>query len=141
VGKRVPVPIFQAIDCFVIFGILLLVEHYYRDRPDGFVASTAVALWGLARFFEEHFWLGLGAQHQSSQTESHAGPILVQGAGLVMFGAGLVLMWWSLHKGRRTPAPATIDAAAGHDQDATSPGDGDPGVGSGADVPERAPAP
>jgi len=106
VGKRVPVPIFQAIDCFVIFGLLLLIEHYYRERPDGFVISAALALWGLARFFEEHFWLGLGAQHQSSQTESHAGPILVQGAGLVMFGAGVLCMLWALRKDGHAPAPA-----------------------------------
>ena len=50
VGKRVPVPIFQAIDSFVIFGILLLIERRYRDRPVGFVLAATMALWGLARF-------------------------------------------------------------------------------------------
>ena len=128
VGKRVPVPIFQAIDCFVIFGVLMLIEHYYRERPDGFVASTAVALWGLSRFFEEHFWLGLGAQKGSTQAESHAGPILVQGAGLLMFAAGAVLMVWCWHRGRTragTQAPGTSDVA----DDARAP------VAQGADTP------
>ena len=57
-GKRVPVPIIQAIDSFVIFGILLLIERYYRDRPVGFVLAATMALWGLARFYEESLWLG-----------------------------------------------------------------------------------
>ena len=114
IGKRVPVPIFQAIDCFVIFGVLLLIEHYYRDRPDGFVVSAAVALWGLARFVEEHFWLGLGAQRGSTQTESHAGPILVQGAGLLMCAAGVLGMVWAWRRSSRA----------------------EPGTGGGEDVPQ-----
>jgi phosphatidylglycerol---prolipoprotein diacylglyceryl transferase len=120
VGKRVPVPIFQAIDCFVIFGILLLIERYYRDRPDGFVISAAVALWGLARFVEEHFWLGLGAQHGSSQTESHAGPILVQGAGLIMFGAGALAMAMLWRGQRRRGGPTVGEPEVGEPEGASA---------------------
>jgi len=124
-GKRVPVPVFQAIDCFVIFGLLLLIEHYYHERPNGFVISSAVALWGLARFVEEHFWLGLGAQAGSTQSESHAGPILVQGAGLVMFGAGAALMVLSWRRSRRRGGPpaareATQGSAPEPDDDRAS---------------------
>jgi prolipoprotein diacylglyceryltransferase len=119
-GKRVPVPIFQAIDCFVIFGLLLLIEHYYRERPNGFVISTAVALWGLARFVEEHFWLGLGAQVGSTQSESSAGPVLVQGAGLLMFAAGVLLMVLSWRRaGRRSDSTGPSAVSAG-DPDGTS---------------------
>jgi len=42
VGKRLPVPILQAIDSFLIFGALLLIERYYRDRPS---ASSSPPPW------------------------------------------------------------------------------------------------
>ncbi len=47
-GRRVPVPIIQSVDSFVIFGILLLIERRYRERPGGFVLAATAALWGLA---------------------------------------------------------------------------------------------
>lgn len=118
VGKRVPVPIFQAIDCFVIFGLLLLIEHYVVDRPDGFVAWAAVALWGLARFVEEHFWLGLGAQRGSTQSESHAGPVLVQGAGLAMFAVGAIAMALLWRRRRRRTGPGGDQSPPGGVEDA-----------------------
>jgi phosphatidylglycerol:prolipoprotein diacylglycerol transferase len=93
-GKRVPVPIIQSVDSFVIFGLLLLVERYVRRRPTGLVLSAAMALWGLARFFEEHFWLGAPARVGSSQSESGIGPVLVQGAGLALFVAGAATALW-----------------------------------------------
>jgi len=99
IGERVPVPIFQAIDSFVIFGILLLVERYYRDRPVGFVLAATMALWGLARFLEERLWLG---------EIGHLGSVLVQVAGLALFAAGLVVMAF-LHRRRRGHGPAAPD--------------------------------
>ena len=101
-GKRVPVPIFQAIDSLAIFAVLLLIEHYVQRRPTGFVLSGAMALWGLSRFFEEHFLLGIPTQVGSTQSESSAGPVLVQVAGLVLFVGGLAIMGWLW---RRRPAP------------------------------------
>jgi phosphatidylglycerol---prolipoprotein diacylglyceryl transferase len=83
VGKRLPVPILQAIDSFIIFGILLLIEHYYRDRPVGFIVAATMALWGLTRFYEERLWLG---------EIGHLGSVLVQAAGLGLFVAGVVVM-------------------------------------------------
>jgi prolipoprotein diacylglyceryltransferase len=59
VGKRIPVPIFQSLECFAILGILLLVERYARDRPVGFITALAVALWSLTRFTDEFFWLAV----------------------------------------------------------------------------------
>jgi phosphatidylglycerol:prolipoprotein diacylglycerol transferase len=93
-GRRVPVPIIQSIDSFAIFGLLLLVERYVRRRPTGLVLSAAMGLWGLARFLEEHFWLGAPAQVGSTQSESGIGPVLVQGAGLALFVAGTVTALW-----------------------------------------------
>jgi prolipoprotein diacylglyceryltransferase len=93
-GKRVPVPLIQAFDSFVIFGILILIEHYVRKRPVGFVLAATAALWGLARFFEENIFL---------RQNDHNGAPLVQGAGLALFAAGVVAMavLWR----RRRPDP------------------------------------
>ncbi|HZU79094.1 MAG TPA: prolipoprotein diacylglyceryl transferase family protein, partial [Acidimicrobiales bacterium] len=104
-GRRVPVPIIQAIDSFVIFGLLIALEHYVRRRPTGFVVAATMALWGLSRFLEEHFWLGRQAQVGSTQGESGIGPVLVQSAGLVLFAAGLAVMAWLWR--RRPPDEAS----------------------------------
>jgi phosphatidylglycerol:prolipoprotein diacylglycerol transferase len=60
VGKRLPVPIFQAVECFVIYLVVLQVEkwtHAHGDRPYGVVMAAAATLWGLSRFVDERFWL------------------------------------------------------------------------------------
>jgi prolipoprotein diacylglyceryltransferase len=82
-GKRVPVPLIQAFDSFVIFAILILIEHYVRRRPVGFMLAATAALWGLARFFEENVFL---------RQNDHNGAPLVQGAGLALFVVGIVAM-------------------------------------------------
>ena len=83
VGKRLPVPIFQSIESFVIFGILILIERRLPRRPTGFILSATMGLWGLSRFAEEHLWL--------SDT-SHVGSLLVQAAGIALCVSGIVLM-------------------------------------------------
>jgi len=57
VGKRIPVPLFQAALDFAIFGILLLAERRWGRRPLGAIFALWLALWGVARFAEEYFWL------------------------------------------------------------------------------------
>jgi hypothetical protein len=47
VGRRVPVPIFQSIASFAVFGVVVLIEWRMRDRPDGLLIAVAAALWGL----------------------------------------------------------------------------------------------
>jgi phosphatidylglycerol:prolipoprotein diacylglycerol transferase len=96
VGKRLPVPILQAIDSFIILGVLLLIERYYKDRPVGFVLAATMALWGLTRFYEERLWLG---------EIGHLGSELVQIAGLVLFVAGLGVMvfLYRRHQGVASP--------------------------------------
>jgi len=60
VGKRIPVPVFQSLECFAILGILLLVERWTRaGRPVGMITALAVALWSLTRFTDEFFWLAV----------------------------------------------------------------------------------
>jgi phosphatidylglycerol:prolipoprotein diacylglycerol transferase len=82
-GYRVPVPLIQSFDSFVIFGVLLLIEHRYRDRPTGFVLAATAALWGLGRFYEEFFYL---------RQNDHVGSVLVEAAGLALFAAGVATM-------------------------------------------------
>ncbi len=90
-GKRLPVPIFQALEDTTIYCLLLVLERRLRRWPDGTartgypsggVLSAGMVLWGLERFFDEHLWLG---------EDGHLGSVLVQGAGLVLIVAGLVL--------------------------------------------------
>ena len=100
-GKRVPVPLIQAFDSFVIFGILILLERKLPRRPVGFILAATAALWGLARFFEENVFLRQNDVHGSG---------LVQGAGLALFAAGLVTMAVLWRRGKRTevgPGPGT----------------------------------
>lgn len=106
-GKRLPVPILQAIDSFIIFGILLLIERYYKDRPIGFVLAATMALWGLTRFYEERLWLG---------EIGHLGSVLVQGAGLLLFVSGLVVMLLLYRRHGRRETPLDVNDAAGEDE-------------------------
>ena len=108
-GKRVPVPLIQAFDSFVIFAILLLIERYVRDRPVGFVVAATAALWGLARFFEENVFL---------RQNDHVGSWLVQGAGLVLFATGVVAMAILWFRRVRPGDPATgADEVSDDDDD------------------------
>jgi phosphatidylglycerol:prolipoprotein diacylglycerol transferase len=109
-GKRVPVPLIQAFDSFVIFAILLLIEHYVRKRPVGFIVAATAALWGLARFFEENVFL---------KQNDHNGASLVQGAGLVLFAAGIIAMA-VLWRRRRSQADDR-EPDAGDDPEAVEP--------------------
>jgi phosphatidylglycerol:prolipoprotein diacylglycerol transferase len=83
VGKRVPVPIIQSFDSFVIFGILLLLERRFRDRPAGFMIAATAGLWGLGRFYEEFVFL---------RQSSPQGSLAVEITGLCLFAAGLAVM-------------------------------------------------
>jgi uncharacterized membrane protein YhaH (DUF805 family) len=110
VGRRLPVPIFQSIEDFTIFGILLLVERWLRTSapvpvavapegtedqterpstapallpPSGIVLGVGMVLWGIERFLDEHLWLG---------EDGHLGSLLVQGAGIALAVWGTVLL-------------------------------------------------
>ena len=104
VGRRLPVPIFQAIEDLSIFVILLLVERWLRNSaprpvsvgavednapvnapppPAGIVIGVGMVLWGIERFFDEHLWLG---------EDGHLGSILVQIAGIALAASGIVLL-------------------------------------------------
>jgi phosphatidylglycerol:prolipoprotein diacylglycerol transferase len=102
VGRRLPVPIFQALEDFTIFCLLLLVERWLRSvaptpvavtdgttaprrllPPAGIVIGVGMVLWGIERFLDEHLWLG---------EDGHLGSILTQSAGLALAVAGVILL-------------------------------------------------
>jgi phosphatidylglycerol:prolipoprotein diacylglycerol transferase len=92
VGRRLPVPIFQALEDGGIYVVLILVERRLRRWPDGTaragyppgtVLGVAMVLWGIERFLDEHLWLG---------EEGHLGSQLVQIAGIALAAGGLSLL-------------------------------------------------
>ncbi len=148
VGKRLPVPIFQSIEDFAIFGILLLVERWLRSiapvpaavaaapveavgraaptttptgqvlPPAGIVLGVGMLLWGVERFLDEHLWLG---------EDGHLGSLLVQGAGILLAAAGTLLLisrigplrrWRRGEGGNDRPDLTTGPAHADEDADA-----------------------
>jgi phosphatidylglycerol---prolipoprotein diacylglyceryl transferase len=103
VGRRIPVPIFQAIGDFAIFGILLLVERWLRSRapavasdgsairsadaplpPAGIVIGVGMVLWGLERYLDELWWL--------HGQDGALGSFLVEIAGVALAVGGIVLL-------------------------------------------------
>lgn len=98
VGKRLPVPIFQAVECFAIYLVILQVEkwtHARGDRPVGLVMAAGATLWGLSRFVDERFWLT-----QDNGTDA------VEVASLAFVGVGIAYMAWRVWRERARAAAA-----------------------------------
>jgi phosphatidylglycerol:prolipoprotein diacylglycerol transferase len=110
VGRRVPVPIFQSIESFAVFGAVLLIERRLRDRPDGLLIAAAAALWGLARFFDQFFWLG---------TPGHIDAVEVAGVALCLAGSIAAGVLLSRHR-RQGPRPPARGPAGLHEQEPAS---------------------
>ena len=91
-GRRLPVPIFQALEDFTVFVVLILIERHL-DRwtdgtrrvgyPPGIVLGTGMVLWGIARGLDEHLWLG---------EDTGIGSDLVQVAGLLLVVGGVIIL-------------------------------------------------
>ncbi len=125
VGKRLPVPVFQALECLVVYLVALRVQSAVRRHggPVGAVTAVTAGLWGLSRFFDEFVFL----PHDN-------GTDAVEVASLAFFAVGLAaaaLLW------RRTPATAGASVpdpwapAARRDADGAA-GGSEPAVLSGA---------
>ncbi len=135
VGRRVPVPIFQAIGDFAIFGILLLVERWLRSRtpsvasdgspvraqdaplpPAGIVIGVGMVLWGIERFLDEVLWL--------HGQDGALGSMLVEIAGVALAVGGLALLASRVGPYRRwrdTPPDPVPDTAATADEELAAP--------------------
>jgi phosphatidylglycerol:prolipoprotein diacylglycerol transferase len=92
VGKRLPVPIFQSLEDFSVFCILILLERRLNRWPDGSVRSgypsglvtgSAMVLWGIERFLDQNLWLS---------KPGHLGSFLVQLAGIGLIVTGIVVV-------------------------------------------------
>jgi phosphatidylglycerol---prolipoprotein diacylglyceryl transferase len=111
VGRRIPVPIIQAIEDGALLVVLLLVErhlnkvataHPGRRPPTGALTAVAMVVWGVARALDERLWLG---------QDGHLGSVLVQLAGVVLAVAGLavgVAVWRNWRAFAATPAPPGV---------------------------------
>ena len=88
-GKRVPVPIIQALEDAVVYVIALWVERRIARRggPVGVVITTVVTLYGAFRFNDEYVLL----PHNTGGDMA----VIVASVAFVAFGAGLVglLLW------------------------------------------------
>ena len=113
VGRRLPVPIFQAIEDFCVYLILLAIERRLDRWPDGsrrtgyppgLVLGTAMILWGIERSLDEHLWLG---------EDGRVGSDLVQLAGIALVIGGAVILLRTRTRWKdwlRTNHPPAADA-------------------------------
>ncbi len=147
-GKRLPVPIFQAVEDFTIFCVLIVVERRLERLrstrgaesavvpPAGVVIGSGMVLWGIERVVDEWLWLAYPGQ---------LGDVLVEAAGVALAVAGVVVLIVARHRWRswlaaelalpstRPKAASTAGAPPG--LEAVAPpglGAGAPGLGAGA---------
>jgi len=92
VGRRLPVPVFQALEDFGVYLILIAIERRLDRWPDstrrvgyppGVVLGTGMVLWGIERSLDEHLWLG---------EDGRLGSDLVQLAGLLLVLGGAIIL-------------------------------------------------
>jgi phosphatidylglycerol---prolipoprotein diacylglyceryl transferase len=114
-GRRLPVPIFQAMEDATIFVVLLRVERLCRrwagglargDYPAGLVVGTGMVLWGIERVLDETLWLSYPGQ---------LGDVLVEWAGVALAVGGVVVVALSVRRWRAWRASALAGAVAGGD--------------------------
>src|SRR5580700_3769255 len=107
-GRRLPVPIFQAVEDFSVYLVLIFIERRLARWPDGSVRTgypsgtvigTAMVLWGIERALDEHLWLG---------EDGRLGSLLVQVAGVLLVVSGTTLLLWTRRRWKewlRTASP------------------------------------
>ncbi len=105
IGKRVPVPLFQAAECFVVFLLALQVEKFVARRggPFGVVVTATVTLYGMSRLFDESVLLPHGS----------SGAIAVQVASIAFIVVGVAFTGWLLWRDRHRVTEAGDDGEPG----------------------------
>jgi phosphatidylglycerol:prolipoprotein diacylglycerol transferase len=100
IGKRLPVPLFQAAEDFTVYVVLILTERRLDRRagdadrsttPAGIVTSIGMILWGIERTLDERLWLG---------QDGALGSQLVQLAGVALVLGGIALLVVSVRRWR-----------------------------------------
>ena len=114
--REIPVPVFQAAECFVIFLILRWIEERTGRRPTGIVLAAFAAFWGVARFNDEFLWLARPRLWDA-----------VEVTGIVLAVAGWATMAWLLLRRRTPPEDAARGGADGSDEVPPAGPDGDDG--------------
>ncbi len=103
VGKRLPAPIFQSIESFAVFGLLLILERRVRTSgvPNGMILAGLFAFWGAARFLDELLWLDVNPPFDA-----------VEVTGIIMSIGGFIAMaiLWSKRKERKAPGSQLEEA-------------------------------
>jgi phosphatidylglycerol:prolipoprotein diacylglycerol transferase len=111
VGRRIPVPLIQAVEDAALWGLLVLVDRRLQKLaagrpgrpPTGALTAIAMLVWGIARALDERLWLG---------EEGHLGSVLVQAAGVALAVGGVVIGVAVLRNWRAyVAAPAPSGAA------------------------------
>ncbi|MGH9061327.1 MAG: prolipoprotein diacylglyceryl transferase, partial [Acidimicrobiales bacterium] len=102
-GYRIPVPIFQCLEAFGVFLVVLYVERWVRAHhgPTGLIFATMITLWDISRFFDEFAWLDVNPPWDA-----------VEGISVALAIAGTAAMVVLLYRWRRQQARA----AAGIEQ-------------------------
>jgi phosphatidylglycerol:prolipoprotein diacylglycerol transferase len=91
VGDRIPVPLFQSAECFVIFVVLRWIEERTRRQPPGIMLAAFAGLWGIVRFTDEFFWLAVPRLWDA-----------VEVTAIVLAVGGWSAMAWMLLRRRRS---------------------------------------
>jgi phosphatidylglycerol---prolipoprotein diacylglyceryl transferase len=114
-GRRIPVPVIQALEDLCVFLVLIYLERRLARWPDGSprsgypsgaVIGTAMVLWGIERTLDEHLWLG---------EDGKLGSALVQIAGLLLVAGGVVVLVrtrrrWRVWLLTHSPEPRVLEA-------------------------------
>jgi phosphatidylglycerol:prolipoprotein diacylglycerol transferase len=103
IGKRLPVPVFQALECAAVYLIVIALESFLaeRDGPFGVVAAVTIALWGLSRFVDEYFWLG----HDNGTDAVEITSLCLFGLGMAFTAVALVRWARARQRAQREPIP------------------------------------
>jgi len=90
-GRRIPVPLIQAVEDAALLALLLVVEralarvaaaHPGRRPPTGALTAISMVVWGNVRALDERLWLG---------EQGHLGSLLVQAAGVALAVGGILI--------------------------------------------------